>query len=172
MCEAAEIRGIKCNPEAGGQVQPTSWREGLDLTLMTMLPKTWAVLEVNMNELFFTKDTLVRTDQYNRVLLPLRRWNINSNNMGRVLKFSWTSTSTSKPSCCLFSFVFEIWTRQKSTETSVINSFTVIKLPESLQGVRLLMSCDIVEPLHPQTWAVGMRPTQAALHSAKTVTGE
>lgn len=35
--------------------------------------------------------------------------------------------------------------KQKSIEKPVINSFTVIKTLESLKGVRLLMSCDILE---------------------------
>ncbi len=37
--------------------------------------------------------------------------------------------------------------KQKSIERPVINSFTVIKTPESLKGVRLLMSCDIFSRL-------------------------
>lgn len=35
--------------------------------------------------------------------------------------------------------------KKKSTGSPVINSFAVIKTPESLKGVSLLMSCDIFE---------------------------
>lgn len=46
---------------------------------------------------------------------------------------------------------------QKSIERPVINSFTVIKTLESLKGVRLLMSCDILEAPHTQNCTVTVR---------------
>lgn len=57
--------------------------------------------------------------------------------------------------------------RQKSVERPVINSFTVIKTLESLKGVRLLMSCDILEALCTQNCTVTVRYVYA--DSAKEV---
>ena len=47
--------------------------------------------------------------------------------------------------------------KQKSIERPVINSFTVIKTLESLKGVSLLMSCDILEAPRTQNCTVTVR---------------